>query len=159
MPQLDFSTFPSQIFWLAISFILLYVLLSKICLPTIREVLQNRQSRISGDLKKAESLKEKAKEAETSIQTALDSAKHNANEMIGKARKKALEEETKRHAKLDENINKQHEEAEQRVSQVKKDAEMQLLPVILQATADVYESLTGQKANQKEVEATVKEQL
>ena len=60
LPQLDIVTYSSQIFWLAISFIVLYFLVAKIAMPRIAEVLEERQERIEDDLDKAETLKKEA---------------------------------------------------------------------------------------------------
>ena len=66
MPQLDFATFASQIFWLVVTFGVLYLIMARSALPVIREVLQTRQTRIFEDLRKAEKLKEEAQEAKQS---------------------------------------------------------------------------------------------
>jgi len=56
MPQLDISTFSNQIFWLVITLVIIYLVLSKIALPRIASVLSDRQMAISNDLAKAEDL-------------------------------------------------------------------------------------------------------
>ena len=53
MPQLDFATFPPQLFWLAITFIVLYVLMAWVGLPRVGGVIAARRNRIDGDLEKA----------------------------------------------------------------------------------------------------------
>ena len=57
LPQLDVQTYASQIFWLVVSFIVLYFLVAKVAMPRISEVLEERQERIEDDLDKAETLK------------------------------------------------------------------------------------------------------
>jgi F-type H+-transporting ATPase subunit b len=63
LPQLDIQTYPSQIFWLIVSFIVLYFLVSKIAVPRISDVLEERQERIADDLDKAETLNREAQDA------------------------------------------------------------------------------------------------
>ena len=53
-PPFDTKTFPSQLVWLAISFVLLYVLMAKVALPRIGAIFEQRSKRISGDLKSAQ---------------------------------------------------------------------------------------------------------
>ena len=57
MPQFDPTSFPPQVVWLAIAFVVLYLLMSKLALPRVAEVLQMRADRIQSDLDKAASLK------------------------------------------------------------------------------------------------------
>ncbi|HDR27259.1 MAG TPA: F0F1 ATP synthase subunit B', partial [Rhodovulum sp.] len=64
MPQLDFATFPNQIFWLVVTLVVIYFVLSRIALPRIAAVLAERQGTISNDIIAADELKLKAQEAE-----------------------------------------------------------------------------------------------
>ena len=62
MPQLDPSTFATQLFWLFLTFTALFLIAWKVALPRMTEVLNTRQERIEGDLEKAETLKAEAEE-------------------------------------------------------------------------------------------------
>ncbi|WP_373355870.1 F0F1 ATP synthase subunit B' [Pseudoroseicyclus sp. CXY001] len=86
MPQLDFSTFPNQIFWLAITLLVIYFILSRIALPRIGSVLAERAGTITKDLASAEELKSKAQEAEASYEKALAEARSEANRIAEEAR-------------------------------------------------------------------------
>ncbi len=63
MPQFDLSTFPTQLAWLAITFVLLFLAMRQIALPRIADVLEARRNRIDGDLDRAASMKEEAEAA------------------------------------------------------------------------------------------------
>ena len=67
MPQLDFATFPTQIFWLCITFLLLYLVMWKVVIPRISGVLEERQSRVENDLERAEQLQLEAKAPNASV--------------------------------------------------------------------------------------------
>ena len=86
MPQLDFSTFPNQIFWLVVTLIVIYFLMSRIALPRIASVLAERHGAIQSDLDKAEEMKAKAVEAEAAYHQALVDARAEAQAIIGDAR-------------------------------------------------------------------------
>ena len=86
MPQLDFSTFPNQIFWLVVTLIVIYFLMSRIALPRIASVLAERHGAIQSDLDKAEQMKAKAVEAEAAYHQALVDARAKAQAIIGDAR-------------------------------------------------------------------------
>jgi F-type H+-transporting ATPase subunit b len=79
MPQLDFSTYASQIFWLFITFGILYIAMARFALPNVREVLENRRSRIINDLTKAEKLRKEAESAQAGFASSLNKAHEKAH--------------------------------------------------------------------------------
>lgn len=86
MPQLDFSTFPNQIFWLAVTLVVLYLILSRIALPRIGSVLAERSGTITNDLGAADELNQKAKAAEAAYEKALADARTEAARIVGVAK-------------------------------------------------------------------------
>ncbi len=78
MPQLDLSTFPSQIFWLAVFFVVLYLLMTKLAIPRIERVIDERQRRVEGDLDKAGQMKAEAEAVIAAYEKALADARHQA---------------------------------------------------------------------------------
>jgi len=89
LPQLDTSTFPTQLFWLAVSFTLLYLLLSRVTLPRVRRLVGAREERISGDLERAEQLRSEAEIMAADADRRLAEAKREADRLILMARKEA----------------------------------------------------------------------
>jgi F-type H+-transporting ATPase subunit b len=85
MPQLDFATFPNQIFWLLVTLVVIYFVLSKVALPRISSVLAERSGTIMNDISAAEELKLKAKDAENAYNQALAEAKAEAQRISGEA--------------------------------------------------------------------------
>ena len=86
MPQLDFSTFPNQIFWLVVTLIVIYLLMSRVALPRIASVLTERHGAIQSDLDKADEMKAKAVEAEIAYNQALADARAEAQSIVAHAR-------------------------------------------------------------------------
>jgi F-type H+-transporting ATPase subunit b len=78
MPQLDLSTFPSQIFWLAVFFVVLYVLMARLALPRIEKIIEERRARVEGDLDKAGQMKSEAEAVIAAYEKALADARHQA---------------------------------------------------------------------------------
>ena len=78
MPQLESATFISQIVWLAVTFLALYVVMARIALPRIGEVLEARQDRIAHDLDTAASLKAEAEAALAAYETSIAEARISA---------------------------------------------------------------------------------
>ena len=86
MPQRDFSTFPNQIFWLVVTLVVIYWVLSRIALPRIAGVLADRQGTIAGDIAAAEDYKLKAKDAEAAYEKALADARAQAQKIVAETR-------------------------------------------------------------------------
>lgn len=145
MPQLDFATYASQIFWLAVTFGLLYIIMAKSALPDVREILQSRHARISDDLKKAEKLKAEAEDAEADFTSVITSAKLKASKALSEARQKAEAEADKRHAKLDETFARQAKESEHRIDVIRKETADKMAPVAIEMAADIVKKLAGIK--------------
>jgi len=82
LPQLDFSTFGNQIFWLVVTLVVIYLILSRVALPRIAGVLAERSGTISNDIAAAEELKAKAVAAEEAYNQALSDARAEAAKIV-----------------------------------------------------------------------------
>ncbi len=91
MPQLNPEVFPPQLVWLAVSFLILYLVMARIALPRVSQVLEERQDRIESDLKKAEQLKGDAEAAERAYEAGLAEARAKAQAAIRAANQAASE--------------------------------------------------------------------
>lgn len=78
MPQLDLTTFPSQIFWLIVTFAVLYALMAKVALPKVQGVVEERRRRVETDLEKAAQMKAEAEAVIAAYEKALADARHQA---------------------------------------------------------------------------------
>ncbi len=85
LPQMDPTWFPSQIFWLAVTFLCLYVIFSRKILPEISSTLETRRVQIQEDLDNAQSLKEEAEEVHQAYDEILDGARKKASDLFAKA--------------------------------------------------------------------------
>ena len=84
MPQLDFSVFPSQLFWLCITFFTMLFIMSKFIIPKTAEMINLRKEKIDGYLQKAAELKEKVEETLDKYNKALQKATEEANQSLQK---------------------------------------------------------------------------
>ena len=116
MPQLDVSTFSSQIFWLIICFSVLYYLLSRRALPRISEALEARQDRIAADLDQAQRLRREAEAALASYAGAMAEAQDRAQALLAEAQSQLQAEAATRQAELDQQLARQLAEAEARIA-------------------------------------------
>jgi F-type H+-transporting ATPase subunit b len=82
LPQFDPTWFPSQIFWLAVAFFVLYLFFSKKTLPEISSVIENRRNHIRSDLDMAEKLTEDAEKVQAAYENGLQSARDTASQAV-----------------------------------------------------------------------------
>ena len=102
MPQLDPSSFASQLFWLTVTFLLLYLIISRSALPRIHDVLEKRRQRIQFDLSQAEEMTEQAEKARLSFEKQQAESRARSAEMIAGAQKDAEKKLAEEQAKLDQ---------------------------------------------------------
>ena len=92
MPQLDFTTFIPQLFWLFISLSILYLMLSRIALPRISDVIEERKDTITDDLDEAKALSIEAESVVEDLRVKLEEAKAQSQKNLMTERQKNLEE-------------------------------------------------------------------
>lgn len=143
LPQLDPTTFASQIFWLAVTFIVLYLLMSRVALPRVRDVLEERERRITDDLEKAQRLKDESEAVLAEYEKALADARANAQAMFAQAAEQANAEAAKRQQDMAQKLAKQLETAESRVQAAKAAALDNIRQVAIEVARDAAARLTG----------------
>ncbi len=141
MPQLDFSTFPNQIFWLIVTIVAIYLILTKIALPRIASVLAERKGTITNDIAAAEELKLKAVEAEKAYQKALAEARAEAQKIAAEARDEIKAELDKATDKADAEIAARGEESAARIAEIRDSALASVEVVARDAAAEIVGSL------------------
>jgi F-type H+-transporting ATPase subunit b len=147
MPQLDFSTWPSQLIWLAITFSALYILISKFALPKIGGTIEQRQNRIATDLDEAQRLKDDTEKAIAAYEAALAEAKAKAHGIAQETRDILNAEMDEERAKLDAQLNARMVEAETRIAKTKADALKNVEQVATDTASEIVKQLIGTKTS------------
>jgi len=155
LPQLDPSTFASQIFWLAVTFVALYLLMSRVALPRVRDVLEERERRITDDLEKAQRLKDESEAVLAEYEKALADARANAQAMFAQAAEQANAEAAKRQQDMAQKLAKQLETAESRVQAAKAEALDNIRQVAIEVARDAAARLIGGDVAEGDAEAAV----
>jgi F-type H+-transporting ATPase subunit b len=155
MPQLDFATFPNQIFWLVVTLVVLYLLLSRVALPRIASVLADRQGSIQRDLDQAEDFKRKAVEAEEAYNKALADARSTAAEIVAEARADIQKDLDVAIEKADAQISAKAAESEKAISDIRASATKSVQEVALATAADIVEAVMPGAADAKSIKAAV----
>lgn len=116
LPQLDISTWPSQIFWLVITFSISYLLMSQLILPKINKVIEARQEKITQDTQQAKEWQEKAVHLDTETEALLSTAHQNAATHTKQAVDSAMQDVGTQEAESQKEITKQAERAQQKLN-------------------------------------------
>ena len=155
-PPFDASTYPSQLFWLALSFGFLFWFMSKIIVPRIGGILEMRQDRIAQDLDKAHELKSEADEAIAAYEQELADAKASANEIGNKARDAAKSAAEAERQKIEKKLGEQLAEAEKRIADIRDKAMADLGEIATETTQAVVSQLIGGSITKAEVTKALK---
>lgn len=155
MPQFWLEDFAPQLVWFGIAFALLYVLMSKIALPRIANILEDRQGRIANDLDQAEQLKAKAEKVIADYEAALSEARAQAKSTLAETALKLAEETEKRTAEVTERLNAEAEAAANRIADAKQAAMAEVREVAIDLTQSISEKMTGEAADSEAVSRAV----
>ncbi len=154
MPQLDFATYPNQIFWLVIALVAVWWILSRIALPRIGAVLAERAGTVTNDLAAAEELSLKVKDAEAAYDRALVEARHEAAKIVDRTRAEIKAELDAATARADAEIAVKSEELAQAIAEVRASAAQSVREVALATAAEIVAAMGG-KADAAAVAAAV----
>ncbi|MEO9514642.1 MAG: F0F1 ATP synthase subunit B' [Paracoccaceae bacterium] len=154
MPQLDFSTFGNQIFWLLVALVVIYFVLSRVALPRIAAILAERSGTITNDLAAAEDLKVKAIEAEQVYEKALADARAEAQNIAAATRAEIQADLDVAIAKADAEIAAKAAESESAIAEIRAGA-VDAVKAVAKDTAGEIVSVLGGKADAKAVTAAV----
>jgi len=159
MPQLETATFLPQLVWLAIAFVVLYLLMAKVALPRVAGVLDERKKRLDHDLEEAARLKRETEKAIAEYEQALATARGKAQAIAGEARARMAAEAAEARARAEAGIAEQTKAAEARILAAKQQALGALKAVAVGAAADVVTRLGGTAPAADAVEAAVTQAL
>lgn len=155
MPQLDPSTFGSQLFWLAVSFVTLYVVLSVLVLPRIGAAMAKRSYQLDGDLAEAEALRAKAEAALEAYEEALAQARTKALVVAQTMRAEVQAETARQKAELDAKLAEEAAAADSRLAATREAALAGLRDAAKEIIGDVMVSIGVDQADDKSVDAAL----
>lgn len=154
-PPFATETFPGQLLWLTITFVVLYTLLSKLVLPRLTGIIENRRAMIAKDLDEAAMMRTRAEEAGVAYEKALAEAKGRAQALAQEMRAKlTAESDTKRKA-LEADLNKRLAEAEATITAKKTEAMSHVRGIARETATAIVERLTGKAPAPQAVEAAL----
>ena len=154
MPQLCADWIPNQIFWLLVTLVVIYLVLSRVALPRIASVLAERSGTITNDIAAAEDLKVRVKEAEAAYDKALADARSEAAKIVAVAKAEIQSELDVELAKADAKISAKTVESETAITEIR-DGAVKSVTAVAKDTAGEIVAALGGKADAKTVTAAV----
>jgi F-type H+-transporting ATPase subunit b len=151
MPQLDISTYTSQLFWLLLTFVPLYLIILRKALPRITEVLEARRNKIDDDLKKAATRKEEADVVRGEYEQAQAESHAKAQALLKQAQEEMAEEAAGRNEALNATLATQGLEAERHILASKEEALANLGSVVADVVSLATNKLIGETPGDDEV--------
>jgi F-type H+-transporting ATPase subunit b len=154
-PPFQSEHFPSQLLWLAVCFVLLYVLMSRIALPRIGAILAERSKVISDDLAAAERLKEQSNAAHAAYEKSLAEARGRAQSIASSTREKQAAEAGATQKQLEAKLHERLAAAEQSIASTRTAAMGNVRSIAAETAAAIVERLIGKAPADHEVAAAL----
>jgi F-type H+-transporting ATPase subunit b len=158
-PPFQSQTYASQLVWLVIAFVLLYVLMAKLALPRVGGIIENRQKRIADDVAEAGRLKQQSDEAVAAYEKALADARGRAQAIANETRERQAAEAEATRKKVEDELNVKLAAAEKTIAATKQAAMSNVRAIAEEAAAAIVERLIGAAPSQKAVADAVAEAL
>jgi len=158
-PPFQKDTFASQLLWLVIAFVALYLLMAKVALPRIGAIMAARRDCVADDLAQANRYKQEAETALAAYEKALAEARGRAQGVAGEARERLQRETEATRRALEEKLNAKLGEAERAIAASKNAALANVRVIAVEAAAAIVEQLIGVSPARTAVEDAVADSL
>ena len=155
MPQLNPEYWVSQIFWLTLTFGILYIVLSKLILPKISANLESRKSQISDNIEAADKQREESETKLKEFEEIIFKSKNEAKIIFNEAREKALKDINAKKEILDKQIDQEIKKAEDEINKLRKDAPTKINKIAIETASELSQKLIGTEVNNSSISAIV----
>ena len=157
MPQLDPTYWASQAFWLILIFTSLYVVLSNLFIPKIKDSIDSRENKIKDDLDEAQKLKNLAEQRLKEYELSIENAKKEVQKIIFESKNKLNLEIQNKKKKFEKEIEIEIEKAEKEIVNLKKESLKSISTISEEMASKVIEQISGEPMNQSSVKAAILE--
>jgi len=155
MPQLNPEFWVSQIFWLTITFGILYVILSKLILPKISANLEIRKLQILDNIEAAEKQREESELKIAEYEKIIKNSKNEAKNYFKQSREKLLKDINFKKDALDKELNLEIQKAETEIQELKDKAPDKINKIAVETSGDLLQQLIGTEVNSSSISAIV----
>ena len=157
MPQLDPEFWISQIFWLVLTFGLLYIILSKFILPGISKNLENRKSQIVENIETADNQRLESEKLNKEYEEVILDSKLKAKTIINNAKKKLINDINKKQELLQNEIDKEIKSAEKEIKILIDESPAKINQIAIDTSSDLLKQLIGAEVNKSNISAIVED--
>ena len=157
MPQLDPEFWISQIFWLVLTFGLLYIILSKFILPGISKNLENRKSQIVENIETADKQRLESEKLNKEYEKVILDSKLKAKSIINNAKKKLINDINKKQELLQNEIDKEIKSAEKEIKMLIDESPAKINKIAIDTSSDLLKQLIGAEVNKSNISAIVED--
>ena len=157
MPQLNPEFWVSQIFWLILTFGILYIVLSKLILPKISKNLETRKSQILENIEMAGKQKEESEMKIKEFEKIINQNKLEAKNYFNEARQKILEDINKKKTILDKEIDNEVKAVENEIKILKNSSTDKINKIAVETSSELLKELIGEEVNNSSISAIVEE--
>ncbi len=158
MPQLNPEFWISQVFWLVLTFGILYLVLSKLVLPKISDNLENRKSQILDNIETAEKQREESEDKIKQFEKIILESKIEAKNYFNDRRQKILEDINKKRIALEKDIDDEISAVEEEINKLKNTSGEKITKIAIETSSDLINQLIGEKVNNSSISAIVEDQ-
>jgi len=155
MPQLNPEFWISQIFWLTLTFGILYIVLSKLILPKISANLELRKSQIQENIEAAEKQRESSEAKLKEYDHIISKSKLEANNIFKEARENVLKEINNKKETLDKQIDEEIKKVEKEINLLRKGASVKINKIAIETASELLVKLIGTEVNNSSISAIV----
>ena len=155
MPQLNPEFWVSQIFWLTLTFGILYIVLSKLILPKISANLELRKSLIQENIEAAELQRKDSETKLKDYENIISKSKIEANNILNAAKEKALKDISSKREILDKQIDNEIKKAEEEIGILKKSAPAKINKIAIETSSELIKKIIGTEINNSSISAIV----
>ena len=155
MPQLNPEYWVSQIFWLTLTFGILYIVLSKLILPRISANLESRKSQISDNIEAADKQREESETKLREFEEIILKSKNEAKIIFNEAREKALKDINAKKEILDKQIDQEIKKAEDEINKLIRNAPTKINKIAIETASELSQKLIGTEVNNSSISAIV----
>ncbi|WP_407178200.1 F0F1 ATP synthase subunit B' [Bradyrhizobium sp. STM 3562] len=154
-PPFQSSTFASQLVSLAIAFVALYVVVSRIALPRVGSVLDARQNKIDGDLAEAQKCRDESDAAMKAYEAELAGARSRAQAISNETREKLNAQSEAERKTLEERLAHKLADAEKTIAATRASAMRNVRGIAADAATSIVQRLTGIAPDKKAIDSAV----
>ena len=155
MPQLNPEFWISQIFWLTLTFGILYLVLSKLILPKISANLETRKSQILENIEAAEKQREDSEMKLKEYEEIISKSKLEAKTIFNQAREKALKDINAKKEVLEGQIDEEISKAEEEIKILRNGAPDKINKIAIETSSELIQKLIGAEVNNSSISAIV----